>query len=226
MKKAILYSFIIISTALNAFAQKDVEAKEILSRVSAKYHTYNIVKSDFTIMIDDSQSQTTQTQNGTLIVQAKTNKYKLTLYSADLTKKNTVEEEIISDGKSQWTYLTKDKEVQLNNVDHSDDTFNPAQMFTLYEKGFKYIYTGDKVENGKTYQIIDLSPEDINKQFFKVRLMIDKVQKQLHSALIFDKSGIKYTYTIRTFTPNVPVPASTFTYDAKAHPGIEVVDLR
>lgn len=226
MKKIIIYSLLLIGTTVNAFAQKDVAAKAILNRVSLKYHAYNIVKSDFTIVIDDPQGGTTQTQNGTLIVQAKTNKYKLTLYSADPTQKNTIEQEITSDGKSQWTYLKKDKEVQLNNVDHSDETFNPAQMFTLYEKGYKYIYNGDQVEKGKTYQVIDLTPEDIKKEFFKVRLMIDKAQKQIHSALIFDNNGMKYSYIIRTFTPNVPVSESIFTFDKKANPGVEVVDLR
>jgi len=226
MKRILLYLLLITGTSVSAFAQKDAEAKAILNKVSAKYHAYNIVKSDFTIVIDDPQSGTTQTQKATLIVQAKTNKYKLTMYSADPTQKNVVEQEIISDGKSQWTYLKKDKEVQLNNVDHSDETFNPAQMFTLYEKGFKYIYTGNKVEKGKTYQVIDLTPEDINKQYFKVRLWIDKVQKELHSALIFDKSGIKYSYTVNSLIPNVNLPETTFTYDKKTHPGVEVVDLR
>jgi len=226
MKKLLIYLLLLTTTTLSAFAQKDAQAKAILNKVSAKYHAYNIVKSDFTIVIDDPQGGTTQTQKATLIVQAKTNKYKLTMYSADPTEKNVVEQEIISDGKSQWTYLKKDKEVQLNNVDHSDETFNPAQMFTLYEKGFKYIYTHDETQKGKTYQVIDLTPEDINKQYFKVRLWIDKVQKELHSALIFDKSGIKYSYTVNTFTPNVNVPESTFTYDKKTHPGVEVVDLR
>lgn len=226
MKKTLIYLLLLTCTSLSAFAQKDAEARAILNKVSAKYHAYNIVKSDFTIVIDDPQSGTTQTQKATLIVQAKTNRYKLTMYSADPTQKNVVEQEIISDGKSQWTYLKKDKEVQLNNVDHSEGTFNPAQMFTLYEKGFKYIYTGNKIEKGKTYQVIDLTPEDIDKQYFKVRLMIDKLQKQLYSALIFDKSGMKYSYTVNTFIPNVNMPETTFTFDKKSHPGVEVVDLR
>lgn len=226
MKKTLFYLLLLTTTSLSAFAQKDAEARAILNKVSAKYHAYNIVKSDFTIVIDDPQSGTTQTQKATLIVQAKTNRYKLTMYSADPTQKNVVEQEIISDGKSQWTYLKKDKEVQLNNVDHSEGTFNPAQMFTLYEKGFKYIYTGNKIEKGKTYQVIDLTPEDIDKQYFKVRLMIDKLQKQLYSALIFDKSGMKYSYTVNTFIPNVNMPETTFTFDKKSHPGVEVVDLR
>lgn len=223
MKKIIVYSLLFIGISTQAFAQKDAEAKAILDKVSQKYHAYNIVKSDFTFTIEDQQNNVKQSQEGTLIVQAKTNKFKLTIYNEGA---KTVGQEIISDGKSQWTYLTKDKEVQLNKVDNSDEAFNPAQMFTLYEKGYKYLYDGDQTMNGKVYQVIELTPEDTKKAFFKVRLMIDKVKKQVYSALIYDKNGSRYTYTIHSFTPNVPVSENTFTYDSKSHPGIEVVDLR
>ena len=223
MKKTIIYALLFIGISTQAFAQKDTEAKAILDKVSQKYHAYNIVKSDFTFTIEDQQNNVKQSQDGTLIVQAKTNKFKLTIYNEGA---KTVGQEIISDGKSQWTYLTKDKEVQLNKVDNSDEAFNPAQMFTLYEKGYKYLYDGDQTINGKVYQVIELTPEDTKKEFFKVRLMIDKVKKQVYSAMIFDKNGSRYTYTIRSFTPNVPVAESIFTYESKSHPGVEVVDLR
>jgi len=224
MKKSILYALLFLGFSAPAFAQKDVEARVILNQVSAKYKAYNIVKSDFTFVIDNPQEQATQTQLGTIIVQSKTNKYKLSLYNQDV--KTQVDQEIITDGKTQWTYSKKDKEVQVTKVDNSDQNFNPAQIFTMYEKGYKYIYTGSETLKGRVYQIIDLTPENIDKSYFKIRLMIDKVQKQIYSALIFDKSGNKYDYTIRTFVPNVPAPESTFTFDTKAHPGVEVVDLR
>jgi outer membrane lipoprotein-sorting protein len=111
-------------------------------------------------------------------------------------------------------------------VDHGSESFNPAQIFTLYEKGYKYVYNGDEKVDGKLYEVIDLTPDDSQKTFFKVRLSIDKVKKQLYSALIFDKNGSRYTYTIRSFTPNVKVPDNLFTFDKKDHPGIELVDLR
>jgi outer membrane lipoprotein-sorting protein len=133
---------------------------------------------------------------------------------------------MISDGKSQWTYLKKDKEVQVSVVDKTGDALNPAQIFTLYEKGFKYLYTSDKKIGAKVYQMIDLSPTDTKKSYFKIRLGIDKVAKQVASVLIFDKNGNKYTYDVKTFVPNVKVPESTFTFDAKKYPGVEVVDLR
>lgn len=226
MKRITLYLLLILGVNTTAFAQKDAEAKAILNQVSAKYKSYNIVKSDFTFVIDNPQAQETQTQQGTIIVQSKANKFRLSLYSQDPTAKNQVEQEIITDGKTQWTYNKKDKEVQVNKVDNADQNFNPAQIFTIYEKGYKYIYTGSETLKGRVYQIIDLTPEDIDKSFFKIRLMIDKTKKQIYSALIFDKSGNKYSYTIRTFVPNVQVPESTFTFDTKAHPGVEVVDLK
>ena len=151
-----------------------------------------------------------------MYVKASTNKYKVTMTDQD----------VISDGKSQWTYLKKDKEVQVSNVDNSSESLNPAQIFTIYEKGFKYLYTGETKAGAKTYQMIDLSPTDTNKSFFKIRLSIDKVAKRIASVLIFDKNGNRYTYTIKTFVPNVKVPEATFTFDAKKYPGVEVVDLR
>jgi outer membrane lipoprotein-sorting protein len=224
MKKYILYILLFFGSIANAMAQKDAAAKAILNGVSQKYRTYNIVRSDFTFTINDQQNNLQQTQDGTLTVQGKTNKYHLSLYSPGTT--NAIEQEIISDGKSQWTYLKKDKEVQLTNVDNSDEGFNPAQLFTMYEKGYKYIFTSTVTVNGRVCQVIDLTPEDINKQFFKIRLTIDKLKKQIYSALIFDKNGSKYTYTLKSFIPNVQVPDNTFSYDAKAHPGVELVDLR
>jgi outer membrane lipoprotein-sorting protein len=103
---------------------------------------------------------------------------------------------------------------------------NPAKLFTIYEKGFKSVYTNDTKVNGKMVHNIDLSPTDTKRSFFKVKLQIDKLNKQIVNAIIFDKNGNRYTYSIKTFTPNIKVPESTFAFDAKLYPGVEVVDLR
>jgi outer membrane lipoprotein-sorting protein len=224
MKKITIISVILIATAYNTFAQKDTDAKKILNTLSKKYKSYDLIKADFSFTLEDQQAGIKQTQTGTLISRPKANKFKVSIYNTD--DKATVMQEIISDGKSQWTYITKDKEVELSDVDHSEDNLNPAQIFTIYEHGYKYLYTGDQKIDGKVCQIIDLTPEDAKKPFFKVRLTIDKVKKQIYSALIFDKNGNRYTYIIRTFTPNPKVPETLFTFDKKDHPGIEVVDLR
>ena len=224
MKKIGLLVILAIGTIGSSFAQKDAQAKAILAEVSKKYKSYDVVKTNFVYTLESPQANMKETQTGTLIAKSKANKFKVTLFTQG--KPPVVAQELISDGKQQWTYLKKDNEVQLNDVAGSDDALNPAHIFTIYEKGFIYVYTGDVKQGGVTYETIDMTPTDAKKTFFKVRLLIDKVKKQIYSALIFDKNGNKYTYTMQTFTPNVAVPDAVFAFDVKAHPGVEVVDLR
>jgi len=223
MKKLLFYTLFLL-TAAKVFAQKDAAAKTILNQVSQKYRSYNVIKSDFTFTVENPQAGVKETRNGTLITQSKTNRYKVDVYAAG--SKSDVDQEIISDGKSQWTYLKKDKEVELTDADVSDQSFNPAKIFSIYEHGYKYYYSGDQKIGGKVYQVIELSPDDEKSQFFKIKLQIDKVKKQIYNALIYDKSGAHYNYTLRSFTAIANAPASTFIFDTKAHPGVEVVNLK
>ncbi|WP_158800563.1 outer membrane lipoprotein carrier protein LolA [Pedobacter sp. L105] len=216
MKKLLLSLLVLSGINYAGYAQTDAKAKVILAEVSKKYKSYDIVKTDFIFTLESPQSKSKETQQGTLIVQSGANKYKVTMTDQDM----------ISDGKSQWTYLKKDKEVQVSAVDNNDQALNPAKIFTLYEKGYKYLYTGDKTAGAKVYQMIDLSPIDTKTSYFKIRLSIDKTAKQIVNVLIFDKNGNKYTYAVKTFVPNVKVPQYTFTFDPKKYPGVEVVDLR
>ncbi|WP_026898008.1 LolA family protein [Daejeonella oryzae] len=216
MRKIIFMAFVLLGTSLCATAQSDPRAKAILAQVSKKYRSYDAIKSEFTYTLDNPQAKIKQSQSGILYVRSKTNKYKVILK----------EQELISDGKNQWTYLKADKEVQLSGVDLSSDALNPAKIFTIYEKGFKYLYTGETKANNRVYQNIDLTPVDGKGTFFKVRLKIDKLNKQIVNALIFDKNGNKYTYAIKSFTPNVKISDSVFSFDVKKYPGVELVDLR
>ena len=216
MKKLLIGALIIIGSGVTGFAQSEVKAKEILAEVSKKYRSYDVIKTEFSYTLENPQAKIKETQSGTLFVRSKVNKYKVILKG----------QELISDGKNQWTYLKADKEVQLSEVDNSSDALNPAKIFTIYEKGFKSVYTNDTKLNGKTLHNIDLTPLDGKRSFFKVRLQIEKLSKQITNAVIFDKNGNKYTYTIKTFMPNVKVPESTFAFDSKLYPGVELVDLR
>lgn len=222
MKKLLVYTLFLLSS-VNVFAQQDAEARKILDAVAAKYRAFNTIKTDFVFAIDNQQAGIKQSQNGTLVTQPKANKFKISLNkpgSADL------QQEIISNGKTQWTYLKAEKEVTVSNAGTGNESFNPAQLFTLYQKGYKYLFTGTQKISGKLYQMVDLTPEDSKAPFFKIRLAIDKTSRQIYSATIFDTAGGKYTYLLRSITPNAPATESTFAFDAKAYPGVEIVDLR
>lgn len=216
MKKliALLFAFTCVISAVQG--QTDPKAKAILAEVSKKYRSYNIIKADFSFSVENKQNNLKQTEKGTLYAKSNSKKYKVTMSERDL----------ISDGKVQWTYLKNDEEVQVSNADNTADALNPANVFTIFETGFKYIYNGEKKSGSRIFQMIDLAPVDAKKPYFKIRLSIDKAAKQLTNVVIFDKNSSIYTYTITGFTPNAKVPESTFTFNAKAYPGVEVVDLR
>jgi outer membrane lipoprotein-sorting protein len=216
MKKLFIAAFLFIGSMMSVMAQSEAKAKVILAEVSKKYRSYDVIKTEFSYTLENPEAKIKEVQAGTLFVKSKLNKYKVILKG----------QELISDGKSQWTYLKADKEVQVSEVDNSADALNPAKLFTIYEKGFKSVYTNDTKVNGKMVHNIDLSPTDTKRSFFKVKLQIDKLNKQIVNAIIFDKNGNRYTYSIKTFTPNIKVLESTFAFDAKLYPGVEVVDLR
>jgi outer membrane lipoprotein-sorting protein len=110
---------------------------------------------------------------------------------------------------------------------NSTESINPSNIFTMYEKGFKHKYDGEKVEQGKTYQIISLFPtEPKGKQYHTIKLFIDKNAKQLKKVLVLSKDGNHYTYQVKSFEPNIPIDDKIFTYNASQYPKFEIIDLR
>ena len=214
MKRISMMLLLLVGFATVVSAQN--KATAILAEVTKKYKSYDVVKADFTLTINNPKANIKQTEKGTLYVKANANKYKMT----------TADRDLLSDGKTQWTYLKDDQEVQVTDVDQSADALNPAQIFTMYQKGYAATYAGENKVGNKSYQLIDLKPTSAGKSYSKVRLNIDNVSRQIASMQVYDKNGGTYVYRITSFAPNVKVPETTFSFDAKKHPGVEVVDLR
>lgn len=199
---------------LSAQGTKDPKAQEILKGVSTKYKSMKSLSAAFKLTTQDQKSKTTDTQTGNLLVRGE--KYKLTLKG----------QEVIADGITIWTYLKESNEVQVNDASEKSEGISPTTIFTIYEKGFSTKYIGDKKEGTKTYQQIELIPDDSKKGFFKIQLFIDKQDKIISSAKIFNKNGTNITYVIEQFKMNPDAPDAVFTFDKLKHPGVEVVDLR
>lgn len=213
MKKITTIALLILTT-LGVFAQGDKKAKDILSGVSSKYRSYKSMKADFSYTLENPTAKIKETQAGTIILSGA--KYRLAIAG----------QEVICDGKTIWTYMKEAKEVQVNSVDPAEGGIKPNEIFTMYEKGFLYKYVDEKKVGGKVQQNIELTPTDKTKNFFKIKLTVDKASKQIVKSVIFEKTGNRYTYAIKEFMPNFAINAGTFMFDAKKYPGVEVVDLR
>ncbi|MBA3898648.1 MAG: outer membrane lipoprotein carrier protein LolA [Bacteroidetes bacterium] len=211
----ILTAFLAFNMA-NAVAQDDAKAKAILDEVSAKTKTYASIKASFSYNLENKDANINETQEGSISIKGK--KYRLEIAG----------QEVISDGKSVWTFLKDANEVQINTVEEAaDDAITPTNIFTIYEKGFKYKFEAEKTENGKAVYIINLNPIDVKgKPYHTVKLTIEKATKQILSIKVLSKDGNHYTYTVKNFTPNAEMPESTFTFNTAKYPKVEVIDLR
>jgi len=213
MKKITTIATLIL-ISMSVFAQGDKKAKDILSGVSSKYRSYKSMKADFSYTLENPTAKIKETQSGSIILSGV--KYRLAIAG----------QEVICDGKTIWTFMKEAKEVQVNSVDPAEGGIKPNEIFTMYEKGFLYKFVDEKKVGGKVQQNIELTPTDKTKNFFKIKLTVDKASKQIVKSVIFEKTGNRYTYAIKEFTPNFAVNAGTFMFDAKKYPGVEVVDLR
>jgi|SRR5688572_13603787 len=203
-----------LNTAGISQGTKDPKAQEILNGASAKYKSMKSISASFKIVSQDQKAKTTDTQTGNLV--EKGDKYKLSLKGQD----------VISDGKTIWTFLKESNEVQINEASEKTDGISPTSIFTIYEKGFSTKYMGDKMEGTKSVQQIELVPDDAKKTYFKIQIAIDKKDKVITNAKIFNKNGTNFIYTIEQYKMNAEAPESLFTFDPTKYPGVEVVDLR
>ena len=207
--------FSVFLYGIDAFAQKDASADRILAQVSAKYKSFKSLTADFKLIINNKKNKSKTTEAGKIII--KGNMYKLDLK----------DQEIISDGKSIWTFLKEVNEVQINMAEPADaDAISPTRIFTIYENGFKTRYIGETTRAGKVLQQVELVPENTDKSYFKIELYISKLKHYIVSARILNKDGTTLTYSVGSFNPDVPAPDNLFSFDTSKHPGVEVVDLR
>ncbi len=137
---------------------------------------------------------------------------------------------VISDGKTLWMILDRNKEVQINDVpDPADDDviLSPASLFSLYEKDdFAFFLVGQTTENGKVVQKIEFKPLDQEADYSKLRLTVVKGSNEFVSVIAFGKDGSRYTITVDKLTPNKSLAAGLFTFKKGDYPDYYVEDLR
>ena len=103
------------------------------------------------------------------------------------------------------------------------EAINPSNIFTLYEKGYKY-----KLESEDALtQVISLFPENPDKKkFHTAKLYVDKTKKQITQVKMMMKDGSTHTYMIKNFDANIAISDTEFTFNSKAHTGVSIEDLR
>jgi outer membrane lipoprotein-sorting protein len=209
MKKLLMIAAMVVFT-FSGFAQNDKKATAILNDVSAKTKLYKTIKIDFTYAMDNAKENIHDKFKGTLL--SKGDKYKLTAAG----------QEVISDGKTMWTYLKDANEVQINNAGDDEDSFTPTKLLSGYSNDYKSKFIQEK---GNT-QIIELYPLKKGKSFTKVQLTIDKAKKQISKFVIYDRNGSTFSYIVDKFVTDQAISDNVFAFNKADHPGVEMNDMR
>ncbi|MCB0495799.1 MAG: outer membrane lipoprotein carrier protein LolA [Cyclobacteriaceae bacterium] len=206
-----MLSFLVINVS---WAQYDKDAKAVLDAMSAKYKAIPSFKANIDYTMVNKADGVNDTFKGTITVKG------------DMYSLNMGGQEVINNGKTVWTYLPDDNEVNIDNHNAEAGDITPSTIYTIYQKGYKYIMLTPVTVDGKKYDVVDLVSNNKDAQFYKIRLEIAEADKTLRKFTMFDNEGSEYSYTITNFNSSVNLKDSDFEFDLNKHKGVEVIDLR
>ncbi|HTO17344.1 MAG TPA: outer membrane lipoprotein carrier protein LolA [Edaphocola sp.] len=214
MKKILILTLSIIGLNFsNTWAQQDAKAKGVLDKMSAKINGMSSMKANFNLIAKDAKGKVILNENGVLQMKGEN-------YNVSLGK-----QVMISDGKTMWTYMAENKEVQISNFDPDEVQFSPKKIFpTNYAKEYNYTYAGERVVNGKKVDIIYLTPKN-KKNYKSVTILVDKTG-MITSGSIEETNGGYYTLNLKGVQTNAASSDAIYTFDASKYPGVEVIDIR
>ncbi len=203
-----------IAIALQAQKPADKSADKLLNLISTRYKNFKTIKADFIYSIESKAENISEKQKGSIYV--KGNKFRLDI----------ADQVIMCDNKTVWTYSKEVNEVQINNYDPKKAPIRLDDIFTMYDKGFLSKILDTKKEGKSDIVLVELTPKDKKKNFFKIKLTIDKTNQTIIKSQVFDKSGTIHTYLVTNQFPNIKLEDKFFVFDVKKYPKCEVIDLR
>jgi outer membrane lipoprotein carrier protein len=209
-----LLTFIVVSAQAQQKKAVDKSADKLLNTISKRYKNFKTMKADFVYTIESKADKIQEKQKGTLLV--KGNKFKLDIAG----------QVIICDNQTLWTYSKEVNEVQVNTYNPKESAIRLDDIFTMYGKGFLYKIAEETKEGNREITVVELTPKDKKRNFFKIKLTIDKTNQTILKSVVYDKNGTVHTYTITNQFPNVKLEDKTFVFDASKYPKIEIIDLR
>jgi outer membrane lipoprotein carrier protein len=220
MKKLLIVPVFLFVSCL-AWSQNDPNiqdpaAKKVLDRAAAKASSLKSIQADFQLLIEDKKDNSKNSSNGSVVM--KKEKYKVI----------TAETIVYFDGKTMWTHNVTAREVIITQPEKSEDDFfsNPASLFNLYDKDFKYRYVKETLKNGLSYDEIDMYPKKLDQPYSRVKVFVNKKTELPEIITTYGKDGVNYTFTLSNYKLDQDLTDAMFTFDPAKNKKVEVVDMR
>ncbi|MBQ7510349.1 MAG: outer-membrane lipoprotein carrier protein LolA [Prevotella sp.] len=200
MKKIVFALMLMLGVTVASYAQT---AKQVLDKCAATISSKDGVKADFTM-----QSAQYGNLSGKIAVKGK-------MFHA-----TTSAATMWFDGKTLWTYMAKNEEVNVTSPSEAQlQVLNPYNFINMYKKGFTYTMTQtDKVYN------VHLTASDKTKRVQEMFITVDKATSHPAEVKLLQKQKWT-TFTIENLQTTKLADAE-FRFNSKDFPSAEVIDLR
>jgi outer membrane lipoprotein-sorting protein len=200
MKKLLLL-FTCFFALLTSNAQDNRIAEKILDKVSVFLSNPEGVRIDFT-----------GSENGYLIMKGE--KFYL----------NTQNIQSWYDGKTQWSYLTDNEEVNISSPTKEEiQAISPYHLLKRYKSDYTYIYIGQSKRKGKLVHEINLtSKSDIIND---IKLIISDDNKPV-AILFYRNNKLMSEVNITSLQTDSKIDDKQFRFDKTKYPQVEIIDLR
>lgn len=124
------------------------------------------------------------------------------------------------DGKTQWTYMKSNDEVNVTNPTEAQlQAINPYNFINLYKSGYDYTLN----KSGKDY-VVHLTASSKDKKIRELFITVDK--NSYHPTQIKLLQNSKWTIFDISEVKKQNLSDSQFRFNAKDFPKAEVIDLR
>tara|TARA_B100001287_G_scaffold36356_2_gene25793 strand:+ start:6003 stop:6653 length:651 start_codon:yes stop_codon:yes gene_type:complete len=216
MKNKLITSLIVFNI-ISVFGQSEInndkKSKALLEKVSVAYQKNNTTK--FTFKLTITSEDINDDQQGFALIKDDKFYYK------------TPEREVISDGKTVWTYLPEDNECYIDLLDDLENSINPNEIFTIWKEGFKFQYVKENIVANESIHEIKMFPENPNNSKYHTLLMeINENKSTIQQAIIKSKDGVTIKFKILELIANPTIPENKFTWNIDSHPNVDEIDNR
>ena len=211
-----IFSVLIALLSLPVIAQQQQsQAKAVLEKTAEAFKKAGGVRADFTLKaVNDGHLE--GRENG--IIQLKGEKFML----------KTSETTTWFDGKTQWSYMVRNDEVNVSNPTQEElQQINPYTFLYMYQKGFSYKLGTMKTFRGKAIWEVVLTAKDKAQDLERITLYVTKERYEPLYILLQQRAHpTRNAITVTGYQTGQKYADTLFTFDRKQYPSAEIIDLR
>jgi outer membrane lipoprotein-sorting protein len=202
MKKSFIITLLLALVSTLSFGQNASQARSILDKAASVIGRKGGATANFSISGKYGNS------SGTIAI--KGNKFRAT----------TPDAIVWYDGKTEWTYIKKNEEVNVSTpTEAQQQAMNPYKFITIYKNGFNLSMTSTASDHN-----IHLVAQNPSRTIKEMYIIVDKRTNLPKQVKMRQQNGWS-TINISNFKA-VNQSDATFRFNSKDFPHAEVIDLR